>query len=282
MITKPIWLLILAAWSLKSAECSPFDETITHLNKYRAQFQAPPLMYSDQLSQVAQDWADYLAKSNQFKHSTTNRYGENIAMLSASSQSEFNRIGADAFAKNAIDLFNVEEEKLYDWNRPGYSDKTGHFTQNVWIATKMIGIGVAYNPDTRRVLVVNNFDPPGNVGGPDNFRRNVLPRKDPISNASPPPPPPFPKVTSKPPPPQVKSKPPPPPPPFPKVTSKPPPPQVKSKPPPPPPPPPFPKVTSKPPPPPKKPPTNNRRPPPSPPRKNRPIKVFIRKAMPRI
>ena len=36
-----------------------------------------------------------------------------------------------------------KEVKNYDWENPGYSQATGHFSQVVWKATKMIGVGMA-------------------------------------------------------------------------------------------------------------------------------------------
>lgn len=235
---KLLSLLLL----LSGCFATPYESSIAYLNAYRSQFSAPPLVYSEQVTQVAQAWADYLADSDQFKHSTNNMYGENIAMGYASSQAEFDRNGLDYYVKDALDRFN-NEEKLYDWDKPGYSDKTGHFTQNVWVASRSIGIGVAYNPISNRVIVVNNFDPAGNSGGAENFRRNVLPKKSVLASPSPPPPP---KTLAKPPP---------------RSLSPPPPPKTLSKPP----------LPS---------PPSNVSPPPSPYYK-RPIYIFIRKSMPR-
>lgn len=81
------------------------------------------------------------------------------------------------------------EIKHYDYNRPGFSSATGHFTQVtlcnihacavtddvptqvVWIGSTHVGVASAVQGNT--VYVVANYAPPGNVVGPENFSTNV-------------------------------------------------------------------------------------------------------------
>lgn len=76
---------------------------------------------------------------------------------------------------NAIKLF-YDEIRYYDWNNPGFSMETGHFTQVVWKASTEIGVGIAIYPDSQyghRSVVAINYRPPGNYLG--QFEQNVLP-----------------------------------------------------------------------------------------------------------
>lgn len=76
---------------------------------------------------------------------------------------------------NAIKLF-YDEIRHYNWNNPGFSMETGHFTQVVWKASTEIGVGVAVHPDAaygHRAVVAINYRPPGNYQG--QFPENVLP-----------------------------------------------------------------------------------------------------------
>jgi hypothetical protein len=58
-------------------------------------------------------------------------YGANLARASSN-------LGMSAI----VDLW-YDEEPLYEYNNPGYSYETGHFTQIVWKGTTEIGCGFA-------------------------------------------------------------------------------------------------------------------------------------------
>lgn len=76
---------------------------------------------------------------------------------------------------NAIDSF-YSEIKSYDFNNPGFSMQTGHFTQLVWKSSIEIGVGIATYPDQtyqHRTVVCISYRPPGNYDG--QYPENVLP-----------------------------------------------------------------------------------------------------------
>lgn len=66
-----------------------------------------------------------------------------------------------------------EEVDLYDFKNPGFSARTGHFTQLVWKASSNLGCGIAIS-DENIIYTVSQYTGPGNVIG--QFRGNVLPK----------------------------------------------------------------------------------------------------------
>ncbi|KAF8932265.1 hypothetical protein BGZ47_011469 [Haplosporangium gracile] len=127
----------------------------TH-NKYRARHGAPPLTWNAKAAQFGSNWI----QKCQFKHSG-GKYGENLAA------------GYKDF-KSGIDAWYNEVSK-YNYNNPGFSMATGHFTQVVWKGTKSVGCAKKFCPGSNWTIYICNYDPPGNVQG--QFRQNVLPRK---------------------------------------------------------------------------------------------------------
>ena len=69
-----------------------------------------------------------------------------------------------------------DEIKDYDFNKPGFSMATGHFTQVVWKSSSALGCGIAMGAKNgvNWVYGVGQYTPPGNVI--DNFSENVLPK----------------------------------------------------------------------------------------------------------
>lgn len=63
-----------------------------------------------------------------------------------------------------------DEIGMYNFNSPGFSSGTGHFTQVVWRDSRKLGIAKVEN-SKGQVFVVANYDPPGNYQG--QFEPNV-------------------------------------------------------------------------------------------------------------
>lgn len=121
-----------------------------------------------QINEFAQKWADYLSQTDQFYHSG-GPYGENLYKAWGGSTDPSTIIG------DAINSF-YSEIKYYDFNNPGFSMDTGHFTQVVWRSSIEIGVGIATYPDEKyqhRTVVCISYRPPGNYEG--EFPENVLP-----------------------------------------------------------------------------------------------------------
>jgi len=145
-------------------------DAVKQHNHYRALHGAPKIKHNKELSKIAQAWADNLAKTNTFQHST-NKYkgdnlGENIANKWSSS-------GADYAGPDAVDQWYSEEPK-YDYNEAQWNPNAGHFSQVVWNGSTEVGLGKSKTKDGG-CIVVANYYPAGNIIG--KFKENVSPPK---------------------------------------------------------------------------------------------------------
>ena len=64
-----------------------------------------------------------------------------------------------------------DEIAVYNYYNPGFSTKTGHFTQVIWKDSIELGIGLAFSADNKKAWVVAQYYPAGNVEG--EYSRNV-------------------------------------------------------------------------------------------------------------
>ena len=78
------------------------------------------MTWNNNLAKGAEDWAKYLAKNNLFKHASRIQAGENLYLSGKPVPKEP--------CTEATKLF-YGEVKNYDFNKPGFSLNTGHFTQ---------------------------------------------------------------------------------------------------------------------------------------------------------
>ncbi|KAL1895422.1 hypothetical protein Sste5346_005228 [Sporothrix stenoceras] len=94
-------------------------------NFFRSEHNATAITWNKTIAAFADE---YLANDTDctFAHSG-GPYGENIA------------VGFQS-VHGAIDAFGLEREK-YNYNDPGFSEATGHFTQLVWKASTTVGCG---------------------------------------------------------------------------------------------------------------------------------------------
>lgn len=80
------------------------------------------------------------------------------------------KMGQELTAEDAADMW-YQEISNYDFNRPGFSSNTGHFTQMVWADTTEMGAAQIVRGN--RSYVVANYIPPGNITNRGQFERNV-------------------------------------------------------------------------------------------------------------
>jgi len=146
-----------------------FAEEVTRIhNEKRKLHQAYCLRLNDELTALAQGWADHLSQSRDLAHSGHKlkgiRVGENVAMKWAPN-------GAGYTPQELCDQW-YSEVRHHDFDAEPTTLNTGHFCNMVWRNSTMIGVGRARARDGKSIVVVTYF-PPGNVIG--EFSHNVLP-----------------------------------------------------------------------------------------------------------
>jgi hypothetical protein len=150
-------------------------EITSYINKYRTMHQAPPLALDDTITNASQEWSNNLLTTNVFQHSGNKLYGENLAYFSGYGSNIM------VLLKKSVDAW-YNEVKMYDFNNPGFSASTGHFTCLVWKSSTSYGIGIAIDAKMRAYIVMNT-SPPGNYVG--QFKANVLPALTPTPTPEP-------------------------------------------------------------------------------------------------
>ncbi|HEY1755648.1 MAG TPA: CAP domain-containing protein [Bryobacteraceae bacterium] len=131
-------------------------EMLAAHNAVRGNAGVPPLIWSDRLADLAQDWANKLLERDQLVHRSQSTVGENL----------FDVKGHDAHASASEVVQAWASESygyLYKQNQCLAGAVCGHYTQLVWRATKEVGCAVAKSR-TREIWVCN-YDPPGNWVG---------------------------------------------------------------------------------------------------------------------
>ncbi|KAL9981233.1 hypothetical protein ACROYT_G009908 [Oculina patagonica] len=139
-------------------------------NAKRALHGSTPMVWNDMLAQHAQAWANHLAATETFVHDPNTDEGENL--YSAEGPTARN-------CSVAVEAW-YSEEPLYDYGRPPQTlqefqeAEIGHFTQIVWKATTMVGVGIATiggGMTPIQTYVVARYLPRGNILG--QFATNV-------------------------------------------------------------------------------------------------------------
>ncbi len=141
-------------------------------NDVRSALGVQGLIWSDELADYAQEWANYLAKKNrcQLKHRPNHgkykrHYGENLyaggAVRWSDGRTEIQKVSPDMVVKPW-----AEEVKDYDYesNTCRKGKVCGHYTQIVWKDSTKLGCAMAFCSDKNQVWVCS-YDPPGNYIG---------------------------------------------------------------------------------------------------------------------
>lgn len=139
------------------------NQVVAQHNAARAKYGAQPITWTSALYNSTLAYA----KKCVFEHSGGGGgYGENLAAGSW-----------DTYG--IVDAVNdwMSEAPDYDYNHPGFSEGTGHFTQVVWKSTTQVACAVASCPagtifsDYASQYVICRYTPPGNYDG--EFAQNV-------------------------------------------------------------------------------------------------------------
>ncbi|KAJ6264919.1 hypothetical protein Dda_1072 [Drechslerella dactyloides] len=139
-----------------SAEGKFSRDMLKITNDLRAIHGAPPVVWNKSLATYAARWG----KRCNFEHSH-GPYGENLAG------------GGPMNNPVWYQWLLYSEVKNYDWNKPGFSGATGHFTQLVWKATREMGCAWVAGCSNLSYQVWCEFTPAGNVSPVSNYNVNV-------------------------------------------------------------------------------------------------------------
>jgi pathogenesis-related protein 1 len=145
-------LMVLAAHSGAQRHSSVARDMLASHNAVRARVGVAPLVWSDRLSAVAQDWANTLLARKQFAHRPKSAYGENLYEMD----------GANATPAEVVSAW-AGESRNYDYPSNQCRAVCGHYTQLIWAGTKEVGCAVARGGS--REVWVCDYNPPGNWVG---------------------------------------------------------------------------------------------------------------------
>jgi uncharacterized protein YkwD len=129
-------------------------------NKVRADVGVGPVSWSKELAVYAQEWANHLASTNcSLQHRPSSgqwkrEYGENLFMGTVG---YFGVVDAVKSWENEKQYYRGQTLDRSNW----YA--SGHYTQMVWKESQQIGCAKAECDGN--VIIVCNYDPPGNVLG---------------------------------------------------------------------------------------------------------------------
>ena len=143
------------------------SQMLTRHNYYRAQHQVNDLTRVAAIESIAQNYSNYLVTLGYLVHSSnaySGQYGENLYW--GPKNSNIGIDSTDSWYNEVVD---------YDFNEPGFTSGTGHFTQLVWKGSQQLGCGVACGSNNY-CFVTCNYYPPGNYLG--QFPQNVFPFKE--------------------------------------------------------------------------------------------------------
>lgn len=132
------------------------QEALNIHNEAREQVGVQELVWSAELAQFAQQWADHLAKNGCEMEHSGGATGENLYWTSHAVNSS---------PSDAVHAWYSEKKEFK--NQPismGKLHKTGHYSQMVWKSTTHVGIAMA-KCSTGGAIVVANYNPPGNYLG---------------------------------------------------------------------------------------------------------------------
>ncbi len=161
---KAFLIVLFGTVLLKTGDAWMYRDIFHNHNVFRKLHRVAHLRWNNTLQLKSQQWADKCTfqHQNQTTLRFDDKYGENL----------FGAWGTGRKKVLAVaPRYWYKEMKNYNYSNPGFSMKTGHFTQLVWKNTKSVGCGVKLCSDGMRIVVCRYY-PPGNSYG--QFNQNVL------------------------------------------------------------------------------------------------------------
>ena len=140
-------------------------------NELRKKHNALSLLHDNKIDITAQKYANVLANTNNFVHSENRgNIGENL--YAKFSTDDMTLEDCKSFGNECVEGW-YSEITMYDYEKPGFDLKTGHFTQLIWSGSKKLGMGFSMGKlnDYNAFYCVAHYSPSGNVFG--RFKQNV-------------------------------------------------------------------------------------------------------------
>jgi len=162
-----ILLFILSALLVATVEAqlkaNEKQEILAAQNRYRAEVNVTALKWSENLTQQAQECADYNAANflpqGRQKHCPTSGFGQNIALASLSLHRNLTQM-VDQWGSEKRNFINGVYPSVSATGSPG---AVSHYTQIIWQETAEVGCGKA-NSSGYEILVCD-YSPQGNING---------------------------------------------------------------------------------------------------------------------
>lgn len=147
-------------------------EMLRSVNMVRARHHAPPVRLDGNLTKYAESRLREVSQGRRLAKGHKGLRSRTGEVLYWSSTTR--RPSGSADARTAVDRWYAEVS-AYDFNSPGFSPRTGHFTQLVWKGSTRIGAAraVSSERDHYETYIAVEFENPGNIMG--EFGRNVFP-----------------------------------------------------------------------------------------------------------
>ena len=139
-------------------------DALARHNFYRAQHNAGDLVRSAKLEKIAQEAAEYMVKIDNF-HFPEEKYNNDYIGMSLFWYNH-------NFNGNSLTNYWYDTQSKYDFNKPGYIEDAGSFTQLVWKNSKKMGCGYACKG--KECYGLCTYYPAGNVI--NEFDKNVFPK----------------------------------------------------------------------------------------------------------
>ena len=164
LIAITIWTVVVVVNPVESDEC------LDAHNFYRSLHDVPPLATDPELERFAQSRADEIESTDNYAHDHPRllkaNYGENLHMQWTNDSSVPPPTCALSVKKWYKEIKDYKGE---------LTPQTGHFTAIVWKETEKVGCAKSKQSKQMSYYVVCNYSPAGNILGPGEFEKNVLP-----------------------------------------------------------------------------------------------------------
>ncbi|MFI1465269.1 CAP family protein [Nocardia carnea] len=162
-VVAAVMLAALVSGGPAAAQDDYAQTGLTLHNQYRAEHGSPAMTSTQNLNSLAQQCAQYYAAKRTIDHSCPHKNGAGENLVGGEGSWD-----AVSFVQMGTQMW-YDEIQSYDFDNPGFSMATGHFTQMVWKASTRLGIGHA--SEDGYTVGVALYSPHGNVEG--QFPQNV-------------------------------------------------------------------------------------------------------------